>query len=124
MKKILFILTLFVCLFSFTNCKRNRIDHEDSTYIYVWKYDIHGDSCLYKYHKPIYYHTKIIDKKRRRSRYGKTRHTSHFVLYEINGKIIEERSSNLYFRTEKGTRITVQERFYPYYDIRIIEICK
>lgn len=51
MKKILFV---FILLISFCSCKKHdRIDHYDDTHIYVWKYDIHGDSTLMKYHQPV-----------------------------------------------------------------------
>lgn len=129
MKRILFVLTLIICLLSFTSCKRNRIDHEDSTYIYVWKYDIHGDSCLYKYHQPIYHHTVIVDKKMHSSYHGVPgkgghRHTSYYVYYKIGSETIREQSSHLYFNTEKGTKVVVLEQFYPFYSIKVVEICK
>lgn len=32
--------------------KPNRIERTDCNYIYVWKYDINGDSTLFKYNQP------------------------------------------------------------------------
>lgn len=52
------LITLLILLLGLTSCKSDRIDHTDSNYIYVWKYDISGDSALYKYKQ-----TRLIELK-------------------------------------------------------------
>lgn len=47
-------------LLGLTSCKSDRIDHTDSNYIYVWKYDISGDSTLYKYQQPRIIEQKVM----------------------------------------------------------------
>lgn len=52
------LIILLILLLGLTSCKSDRIDHTDCNYIYVWKYDISGDSTLYKYQQP-----RIIERK-------------------------------------------------------------
>lgn len=131
MKKLLFIFISLFCLLNITSCKRDRIDHTDNNYIYVWKYTIKGDSALYKYHQPILHSTVITNKHRQGySRYvgvpGKGGHVQsgsyYYISYCINGKKIEERDSYMYDKVNKGTKIIVREQFYPYYKRKIVKI--
>ena len=52
------LLLLLISVLTFTSCKSDRIDHTDCNYIYVWKYQINGDSILYKYNQ-----SRIIERK-------------------------------------------------------------
>ncbi len=132
MKKLLFILTLLFCIFSFTNCcKKDRIDHTDDNYIYAWMYKANGDSVLYKYRQPIFHSTVITNKyKRRYSHYvgvpGKGGHmhwvTYYYTFYYINDKEVKETGSYIYNKVNIGTKIKVREQFYPYYKREIVEI--
>lgn len=131
MKKLLFIFVSLFCLFNFTSCKRDRIGHTDSKYIYVWKYTIKGDSALYKYHQPILHSTVITNKRRQGYSYyvgvpGKGGHMQsgahYYISYRINGKEIEEMDSYMYNKVNKGTRIVVREQFYPHYRREIVKI--
>lgn len=119
----IFLLLLCICVFN--SCKHDRISHQDSTYIYVWKYNIKGDSTLYKYHQPIYHKVYVIDKKKHR-RYvgvpGKCGHmrTYYYISYKLNGEIIKVNNRQLYHQLNIGDAITVKEIFYPYYERKII----
>ena len=131
MKKLLFIFISLFCLLNITSCKRDRIDHTDNNYIYVWKYTIKGDSALYKYHQPIFHSTIITNKYKERYSYfvgvpDKGGHIQYgnryYIYYCINGEEIEERDSYVYDKVNKGTKIIVCEEFYPYYKRKIVKI--
>ena len=120
------ILLLLLCICIFNSCKRDRISHQDSTYIYVWKYNIKGDSTLHKYHQPIYHHKVYITDKKKHRRYvgvpGKGGHhrTYYYISYKLNGELIKVNNRQLYNQLNIGDAITVKETFYPYHERKII----
>lgn len=55
--KLLYVIVLAILLCS---CgKPDRIDHQDSNYIYVWKYN-DNDSTLVRYSQPVYREFKVM----------------------------------------------------------------
>lgn len=64
-----------VSMFLFSSCgKSDRIDHTDSKYIYVWKYD-GDDSVLMKYSQPVLREFNIMG----------GHHKNHHIKVDWNG---------------------------------------
>lgn len=130
MKKMYFLLTM-VCLILFTGCKPNRIDHETDEYIYVWEYDVFGDSTLYRYHQPIKYVVTVVDKKKTTSSawvvhpkgggHAVVSHHYH-VYYIIGGEKKDRLDYDLFNKVNVGDKVIFLETFYPYHDLRPIKI--
>ena len=114
----LFILFLPIILFASCN-KQSRIDHIDSKYIYVWKYE-GKDSSLVKYSKPIYKEFNVLG-----GHHTKTHHIK--VDFNNNGRydchsISDDSYVNDYDRcyivdkaqrTNKPIKAIFKEVFYP-----------
>ncbi len=97
---------------------------EDTEYLYYKEYSWWGlDSCIYKYHKPIIYTGKVIDKYTRGHFVGvpgKGGHHArkyHVVFNFDNRTVDEERGISFYDNFNEGDNVEVTEKFYPRHNI-------
>jgi hypothetical protein len=119
------LVTLLILLLGLTSCKSDRIDHTDSNYIYVWKYNISGDSTLYKYQQP-----RIIERKvmggRMKNKKIKVDLNNDGNYYKIRVPYGMNRS-NIVRQAQRaaGDRKPLigvfREEFYPYHKIEFIK---
>ena len=127
MKKIFYFLLFLGFLVGLGSCKNDRIDHEDSEHIYVWKYKLNGDSSLYTYHQPVFYKKVVTDKKIRcTSHYhgvpGKGGHrktTCKYLVYYGKEEVVHRA---LYDNVEIGDTVEYIEKFYPTHKVRVFAI--
>ena len=119
------LVTLLILLLGLTSCKSDRIDHTDSNYIYVWRYDISGDSALYKYQQ-----SRIIE---RQVMGGRMKHKKIKVDLDNNGSyhnIVRVpngmnrsaivRQAQRAARDRKPLIGIFREKFYPYHEIEFV----
>ena len=103
---------------------RNVLVKEDTEYLYYKEYSWWGlDSCVYKYHKPIIYKGKVIDKYTR-SHFagipGKGGHRvkNYHVIFKFDNRTEDEdRGRSFYDSFNKGDNVEVTEKFYPYNEL-------
>lgn len=105
-----------IAVFSMISCtKPDRIDHEDYNNIYVWEYNLNGDSCLHTYSKPIYITTIVVDKRHYSRRRGRTRR--HYYIVDCanikTGVVSDEYNRLLYNNVNIGDTVIFREFFYP-----------
>ena len=120
------LIILLILLLGLTSCKFDRIDHTDCNYIYVWKYDISGDSTLYKYQQPRIIERKVMGgqmkyKKIKVDFYnnGNYYNTSK-VPYGMNRRDIVRQAQRAYWDRKPLIGI-FREKFYPYHEIEFIK---
>ena len=119
------IITLLILLLGLTSCKPDRIDHTDCNYIYVWRYDISGDSTLYKYQQSRIIERKVMG--------GRMRHKKIKVDLDNNGSyhnIVRVphgmnrsaivRQAQRAARDRKPLIGIFREKFYPYHEIEFV----
>ena len=124
MKK--FILIFIVGLL-FVSCgKKDRIDHMDYKYIYVWKYD-GGDSVLVKYSQPVMREFNVMG----------GHHKNHHIRVDFKGNGIYDCCQLPYdgsvdrcgtvdiaqqaYHRRKPIVGIFKERFYPYHEFVFIK---
>lgn len=119
------LITLFILLLGLTSCKSDRIDRTDCNYIYVWKYDISGDSTLYKYQQPRIIERKVMG--------GRMKHKKIKVDLDNNGRYYAVRVPHGMNRSDivrqarraawdrKPLIGIFRETFYPYHGIEFIK---
>ena len=97
---------------------------EDTEYLYYKEYEwFNLDSAVYKYHKPIIYHGKVIDKYTTSHYVGVPGKGGHYdknykVVIQYNDKTVtENRGSSFYDYMTKGSDVEVIEKFYPCYEV-------
>lgn len=120
------LITLLILLLGLTSCKSDRIDHIDYNYIYVWKYNIKGDSTLYKYNKPRIIERKVMGG---RMKYKKIKvdlnnngkyYNTIKVPYGMNRRDIVKQAQKA--ASNKKPIIGIfKEKFYPYHEIEFIK---
>lgn len=125
-KLIIFIFTIF----TLSSCKPNRVSHEDKDYIYVWEYNISGDSILYQYHKP-----RTVEYNVEGGSHGSRKNKTHriYIRKPDRSREIVRLPYNNYpnrcdivdkaqdFDRQRKTLIGVfKETFYPYYNLEFI----
>lgn len=103
---------------------RDVLVKEDVEYLYYKEYSWWGlDSCVYKYHKPIIYKGKVIDKYTRSHFSGVPGKGGHYVKnYHVvfkfdNRTEDEDRGSSFYDYFHKGDNVEVTEKFYPRHEL-------
>ena len=103
---------------------RDVLVKEDTEYLYYKEYSWWGlDSCVYKYHKPIIYKGKVIDKYTRSHFAGVPGKGGHYVKnYHVvfkfdNRTEDEDRGSSFYDSFNKGDNVEVTEKFYPRHEL-------
>ena len=119
------LVTLLILLLGLTSCKSDRIDHTDSNYIYVWRYDISGDSALYKYQQSRIIERKVMG--------GRMKHKKIKVDLDNNGSyhnIVRVpngmnrsaivRQAQRAARDRKPLIGIFREKFYPYHEIEFV----
>lgn len=129
-KLIIFIFTIF----TLSSCKSDRVSHEDKNYIYVWKYNISGDSILYQYHKPRTVEYRVTGGTHRS---GKNKIHRIYVRKPDGSREIVRLPYNNYpnrcdivnkaqeYDRQRKTLIGIfRESFYPYYDLEFIKYKK
>ena len=117
---------LLISILALTSCsKSDRIDHTDCNYIYVWKYQINGDSTLYKYNQPRIVELKVMG--------GRTKYKKIRVDINNDGYYHSVRvpygmdRSNIVKQAQRAAWINrpligvFREKFYPYYEIVFIK---
>ena len=119
------LLLLLISVLALTSCKSDRIDHTDCNYIYVWKYQINGDSTLYKYNQ-----SRIIERKVMggRTKYKKIRvdinndgcYHSVRVPYGMDRSNIVRQAQRAAWNNRPLIGV-FKETFYPYYEIEFIK---
>lgn len=97
---------------------------EDTEYLYYKEYEwFNLDSAIYKYHKPIIYKGKVIDKYTSSHYVGVPGKGGHYdknykVVIQYNNKTVtENRGSSFYDYMNKGSDVEVIEKFYPCYEV-------
>lgn len=117
---------LFILLLGLTSCKSDRIDHTDCNYIYVWKYDISGDSALYKYQQPRIIERKVMGG---RMKYKKIKvdldNDGYYdnivkIPYGMNRRDIVRQAQRAYWNRKPLIGV-FREKFYPYHEIEFIK---
>lgn len=112
-------------MFLLTSCieRKERIDHTDDKYIYVWQYD-GDDSTLVKYSQPIYREVTVIG--------GHHKH-HHLLIKENDGRILHlslpydgsvDRCGTVSRAIEnrrKEMKAVLFEEFYPYHTLTFIK---
>lgn len=117
---------LLILLLGLTSCKSDRIDHTNCNYIYVWKYDISGDSTLYKYQQPRIIERKVMGgqmkyKKIKVDLYNNGNYYNTIkVPYGMNGRDIVRQAQRAYWDRKPLIGI-FREKFYPYHKIEFIK---
>ena len=120
------LIILLILLLGLTSCKSDRIDHTDCNYIYVWKYDISGDSTLYKYQQPRIIERKVMGG---RMKYKKIKvdfynngnyYNTIKVPYGMNRRDIVRQAQRAYWDRKPLIGI-FREKFYPYHEIEFIK---
>lgn len=103
---------------------RDVLVKEDTEYLYYKEYSWWGlDSCVYKYHKPIIYKGKVIDKYTRghfAGVPGKGGHhvTKYHVIFNFDNRTVnEERGISFYDNFNEGDNVEVTEKFYPHHEL-------
>lgn len=121
------LIILLILLLGLTSCKSDRIDHTDCNYIYVWKYDISGDSTLYKYQQPRIIERKVMGgqmkyKKIKVDLYNNGNYYNIVKVppYNINRSNIVRQAQRAYWDRKPLIGI-FREKFYPYHDIEFIK---
>lgn len=117
---------LFILLLGLTSCKSDRFDHTDCNYIYVWKYDISGDSTLYKYKQPRIIERKVMGGRMKYKKIkvdldnnGSYNHTIR-VPYGMDRSDIVRQAQRAAW--DKKPLIGVfREKFYPYHEVEFIK---
>lgn len=121
------LITLLILLLGLTSCKSDRIDHTDCNYIYVWRYDISGDSALYKYKQTRLIELKVM---------GGFSHKSHrrinvdfdndgfyesiSVPYGMDRSAIVRKAKQAAWDGKPLIGI-FREKFYPYHKIEFVK---
>lgn len=105
-------------------CKPSRIERTDCNYIYVWKYDINGDSTLFKYNQPriVERNVKggnIENRKIKADLYNDGHYVSVIVPYKNKHQIIRKARNAKY--TGKPIVGIFKETFYPYHKFEFIK---
>lgn len=121
---ILIILVFGICFTGIITKHKDVLVKEDTEYLYYKEYKwFNLDSTIYKYHQPIIYLGKVIDKYIS-SNYvgvpGKGGHMvkNHHVVFKFNNQIEDEnRGSSFYEYFNKGDNVEVIERFYPCHEV-------
>lgn len=119
------LVTLLILLLGLTSCKSDRIDHTDCNYIYVWRYDISGDSTLYKYQQPRIIERKVMGG---RMKYKKIKvdldndgnYYTVRVPYGMNRRDIVRQAQRAAWDRKPLIGI-FREKFYPYHEIEFIK---
>ena len=120
------LIILLILLLGLTSCKSDRIDHADCNYIYVWKYDISGDSTLYKYQQPRIIERKVMGgqmkhKKIKVDFYNNGNYYNTIkVPYGMNGRDIVRQAQRADWDRKPLIGI-FREKFYPYHKIEFIK---
>lgn len=120
------LITLLILLLGLTSCKSDRIDHTDCNYIYVWRYDISGDSTLYKYQQPRIIERKVMGG---RMKYKKIKvdldndgryYNTVRVPYGMNRSDIVRQAQRAAWNGKPLIGV-FREKFYPYHEIEFIK---
>lgn len=120
------LIILLILLLGLTSCKSDRIDHTDCNYIYVWKYDISGDSTLYKYQQPRIIERKVMGgqmkyKKIKVDFYNNGNYYNTIkVPYGMNRRDIVRQAQRADWDRKPLIGI-FREKFYPYHKIEFIK---
>lgn len=119
------IITLLILLLGLTSCKSDRIDHTDCNYIYVWRYDISGDSTLYKYQQSRIIERKVMGgrMKHRRINVDFDNDGNYYTTVRVpsgmnRSEIVRQAQKAAWDR--KPLIGVFRETFYPYYEIEFI----
>ena len=120
------LLLLLIGVLMLTSCKSDRIDHTDCNYIYVWKYDISGDSALYKYQQPRIIERKVMGgrMKHKKIKVDLDNNGSYYdivrVPYGMNRRDIVRQAQRAAW-DRKPLIGVFREKFYPYHEIEFIK---
>ena len=107
--------------------KQDVLVKETNEYLYYKEYKIFNlDSVIYKYHKPITYDGKVINKYTTGHFVGvagKGGHhvTDYHLIIQFNNRTYEETWQTTYDRFNNGENLKVVEKFYPRYEIILIK---
>lgn len=123
---VIFFILIAIIIFLFFGIvfrSKAKIIKETPEYIYVKEYKIYDyDSAIYKYHQPIEYEGVVVDK-RRHSGFvgvpGKGGHAvvNHYTTIKYNGKEEELSGRDYYDTFDKGDKVKVIEKFWPWYEV-------
>ena len=120
------LLLLLISILTLTSCKSDRIDHTDCNYIYVWKYDISGDSTLYKYQQPRIIERKVMGgrMKHKKIKVDLDNDGSYYnivrVPYGMNRRDIVRQAQRAAW-DRKPLIGVFREKFYPCHEIEFIK---
>ena len=120
------LLLLLISILTLTSCKSDRIDHTDYNYIYVWKYDISGDSTLYKYQQPRIIERKVMGgrMKHKKIKVDLDNDGSYYnivrVPYGMNRRDIVRQALRAAW-DRKPLLGVFREKFYPCHEIEFIK---
>ena len=120
------LLLLLISILTLTSCKSDRIDHTDCNYIYVWKYDISGDSALYKYQQPRIIERKVMGgrMKHKKIKVDLDNDGSYYnivrVPYGMNRRDIVRQAQRAAW-DRKPLIGVFREKFYPCHEIEFIK---
>lgn len=120
------LLLLLISVLTLTSCcKSDRIDHTDCNYIYVWKYQINGDSILYKYNQPRTVERKVMGGRMKHKKIkvdinNDDCYHSVRVPHGMNRSNIVRQAQNAAWNNRPLIGI-FREKFYPYYEIEFIK---
>lgn len=93
----------------------DKLVKEDTEYLYYKEYKwFNLDSAIYKYHKPIIYKGKVIDKY---STYCARVHHYHVIFKFDNRTEDKDCEYSFYNYFNKGDNVKVTEKFYPYHEL-------
>ena len=119
------LMILFILLLGLTSCKSDRIDHTDCNYIYVWRYDISGDSTLYKYQQPRIIELKVMGGRMKHKKIkvdfdndGSYNNTVR-VPYGMDRSAIVRQAQRAAWDRKPLIGVFI-EKFYPYHEIKFV----
>ena len=104
--------------------KRDVIIRRTNEYLYVKEYGWYNrDSVINKYKADKLHVGVLLDKRVSRSFVGvagKGGHavTSYFVTIKFDNRVVEKNNSKIYYKYERGDKVSVRESWYPYYRIQ------
>ena len=116
------LVTLLILLLGLTSCKSDRIDHTDCNYIYVWRYDISGDSTLYKYQQPRIIERKVMGgwTKYKKINVDIDNYGCYYNTVRVPRRDIVEQAQRAAWNREPLIGV-FREKFYPYHEIEFIK---
>ena len=119
------LLLLLISVVALTSCKSDRIDHTDCNYIYVWKYQINGDSTLYKYNQSRIIERKVMGGRMKHKKIKVDIDNDGYyhnvrVPYGMNRSAIVRQAQRAAWDNKPLIGV-FKETFYPCYEIEFIK---